>query len=98
MAGTYEPVPTDDEQLEDNQHTRDFTPAETRLHLPSFRKLFAFALAFCLVAVISYKAGQWSVEHSTDPAPIVHEPEGDTETKPPGNGTDMPGTGKYSVG
>lgn len=104
MSAEYEPVPTD----ENSTNTRDFRPAKTRLHFPPLAKALAISFAFCLISFISYKAGQWSVEHGTPSEsitaskPINTLPEGapDIEVQPdlPSNSTQMPGNGKYSVG
>ena len=103
---TYEAVPTSEENL----HNTDLRSTLAKRHSPSFHKLFIFVLAFCLVSLVSYKAGQWSVEHlksesAEDIIPASSEEEKNIKTSAlPSpldsvvNNTDMPGTGKYSVG
>ncbi|PSR74614.1 hypothetical protein PHLCEN_2v9680 [Hermanssonia centrifuga] len=95
---TYQPVPTD---LDDTDRTQ---PDKTRRNIPYFRKLVLLTLGFCLVALVSYKAGQWSAqpqfEENQTPAVPEQEQEEEISVSPttPANDTDMPGNGKYSVG
>ena len=100
MSAAYELVPTDESTT-----TADVRPKKVRHNYFSHFKALAILLAVCLVSLVSYKAGQWSVEHR--PESPVHQPnpaptEGDIDIEPakptPSGNTNMPGNGKYSVG
>ncbi len=98
MSAAYQPVPTD---LDDTDRTQ---PDKTRRNIPYFRKLVLLTLGFCLVALVSFKAGQWSAqphfEENQTPAAPEQEQEEEIPVSPttPANDADMPGNGKYSVG
>jgi hypothetical protein len=96
-SSAYQPIPSDESVNRIVKPIPRFSP----------RKLLFLALAFCLVALGSYKAGQWSVvrdlnrlsgsqisdeETSSHPEEIGDQ----AAAEPPVNSTDMPG--KYSVG
>jgi hypothetical protein len=92
----YQPIPTD----ESENHIVKPTPRF------GTRKVLFLALAFCLVALGSYKAGQWSIQkdHRLSGSPTSDqeipsnpkESSDQTVAEPHVNSTDMPG--KYSVG
>lgn len=99
MSAAYELVPTDE-----NINSRAIRPSKARINRTSLFKALAISVAFCLISFVSYKAGQWSVEHRplSTQEPVTVPPEGDTEldfpAKSPSQDTNMPGNGKYSVG
>jgi hypothetical protein len=94
----YQPIPSDESVNRIVKPISQF----------SIRKLFFLALAFCVVALGSYKAGQWSVirDNRLSGSPTrISEQESSSNPKESGdqivseplvNSTDMPG--KHSVG
>ncbi|CAL1707582.1 unnamed protein product [Somion occarium] len=86
-SGQYEPVPTDSNLHIDDTNT--VPPERVHPHFVSIRRLLLFSLAFVLVALASYKAGQWSLLHH---APVSSDKEAQVPIE-----SDM-SEGKYSVG
>ncbi|EKM54475.1 glycoside hydrolase family 18 protein [Phanerochaete carnosa HHB-10118-sp] len=103
----YEPVPTDEQQVSPDGSPTPTKPARSRL-LKLSKPLLVLA-ALCLTALVSYKAGQWSVERRPpfeDERPAVAEthPTAAQDTEKAvassivNDTAEMPGNGKYSVG
>lgn len=110
MSAEYQAVPTDPH--EDEGRPKPKAP-KSKYYTAYFLKLVLFTGAFCLVAVFSFKAGQWSVHIPAVPqsTALVEDIQeavqdlNDTSIAPPAalNDTEvdysnMPGNGKYSVG
>ena len=106
-AAAYELVPSENDD-NDNSRVSQSTLKNTR-NPPRFRKLVLLTAAFCLVAFIAFKSGQWSVARhplsdSLNQAEETIEEQDEVAAvdKPVvANDTDyseMPGNGKYSVG
>lgn len=102
-SGQYEPVPTESttELHIDDTHA----PESSKLHPRSFsvKKLLLISTTVVLLALASYKLGQWSVIHRNPTSPEIAAPEqGKDEVALPPQTNDttsnMPGNGKYSVG
>lgn len=101
----YELVPTDEHAAAapDRSPSPPHPPRRTRL--AALRTPLLVLAAFCLTALVSFKAGQWSAEHR--PSTEIESPTAPTAAAekeevalplPTTNSTDMPGDGKYSVG
>ena len=105
-AAAYQPVPSDN----DDGNSSIPQPHPKKVHrLSRFLKLALFAVALCLVALVSFKAGQWSVPRPTfsdsihQTEEIIEEQDDVAVTPAPDvedeiDYSDMPGNGKYSVG
>ncbi|KAI0785611.1 glycoside hydrolase [Abortiporus biennis] len=97
-TAAYEAVPTDinlDPPLQSRRKT-------LQSRLPSLGKLLLYSAAFCIIALISFNAGQyWSAQHhkaSEPPTKPGNENEDISKPPPPDTNSTMPGDGKYSVG
>ncbi|KAF8658256.1 hypothetical protein AX16_002032 [Volvariella volvacea WC 439] len=102
VTPAYEPLPTND--------TDSLEPINKPTSRPRscFRNPLVLVLAFCLVAVTFYKAGQWSVDTSQEAIQPTSDSQSTTfETTTPAPTTvstghpqegDMTRRGKYSVG
>ncbi|KAI0081240.1 glycoside hydrolase [Panus rudis PR-1116 ss-1] len=96
-TGSYEPVPTDLE-IDDSSTP---LPKPSGPRFSSIHRLLFLSVTFCLVAFLSFKAGQWSVIHreSGIPEKAPQTSPGHDDTTIPDithNSTGM--SGKYSVG
>jgi len=103
-SGSYEPVPTNDS----DQNLVAEKPLQPQRSF-SKRKVAALVFAFLLVALVSYKAGQWSVnttsisgtaegaEDLEDTKPEVIDSTS-TTTSTDTTSTEVAEMGKYSVG
>ena len=91
MSVSYELLPTDE------RNTR--LPAQRRHRNRPTWKLFALVVTFCLIAIISYKAGQLSVlDRVQSPEPVLLSSDNHTESSTNTTQSDMSHQGKYSVG
>lgn len=105
-SGQYEPVPTESTTDLHIDDTHVSEPSKAHPRSCSLKKLLLISVTFVVLALASYKLGQWSVipRNPISPAQetsLSPEPGKDEVALPPQTNdttSNMPGNGKYSVG